>query len=115
MAIMELSTIEYLYGGLIIGSLVVIILIAYFLTEKSYQNYNLSIILLMGFLLAMFLVPTTFIFIILIGFFILLINIVFHTVFPKFFTLEEDKFLIDKIQPVWDQFTIPPESKEAQL
>lgn len=95
----------------LVGIIVLIMLIAFFFTDKSYKNYNLSLILMLGFIVGLFIAPIGFNFLFLIGFLILLFNIIFHTVFPKFFILEEDKLLIDKIPQVWEQFKFPPEAK----
>jgi chromate transport protein ChrA len=111
MAIFDFSNTQNIIAWILVGIIIVIVLIAFSLTDKTYKNYNLSLILMLGFIIGLFIAPIGFNFLFLIGFLILLFNIIFHTVFPKFFILEEDKLLVDKIPQVWDQFKFPPEAK----
>ena len=111
---LTITQIQNIFLLTMVTVIALILIVAYFLTEKHYRNYVLSLMFLLGFLIALVLAPMPFQFIFLLGFLIILINIIFHTVFPRFFFVDEEKFLVYKHPQVWSQFKTPPESKEEK-
>jgi hypothetical protein len=112
MPTLELELFEKIYFGVIIAIFLGVILMAYRLTRREYQNLSMSLIFSFAILILMLIVPEAFLWLLFLAFTMLMFNMVFGTFIAKFSGLEEDKLLIDKASQVWESFETPPELKE---
>lgn len=104
-------SIDIVIIGLIIGLLIGMLLIGILLADQKNRFLSLLLCILALSFVAMILLPIQFMPVLLIIICSSLIIIIYRVGIPRFKT-DPDKFLIDKIPQVWEQFTRPPESKE---
>ena len=111
----ELGVFENWYFTVFLIIIIGVIVVSYRLTHPDYENFSMSLIFLAVLGILMLFVPLEFLWLMFLGFFIILFNIIISSLLNKFFIIEEDKLLIDKPPQVWETFEIPPETKEAQI
>ncbi len=106
--------IEWAYFAIILFVIIVLLFVGYITSPHEYKGYSLSLIGIIIVLTLMFFVTPMVQFYLLLCFLVLLFNIIFNTIIPKFFTNDLEKILIDKPPQVWDNFAEPPELKIAE-
>lgn len=115
MVTVDLATLEWMYIGLFLIIVGGILILGYKIAPKEYRNYSLSIITLLILLIALMIAPVRFQFYLSLGIVIMILNIFFTTIVPRFFSAEYESILIDKEPQVWESFKKGPELKEEYL
>ena len=108
-----LMELELYYFGTVLFLIIAVIFTAYSITNPEFKNYSLTLIFLLFVFMAMLFAPAQLIWFEVLAFLILFFNLMMGTLFDKFFLIEEDQILIDKVPQVWEQFEQPPELKEV--
>ena len=88
--------IEWAYFAIILFVIIVLLFVGYITSPHEYKGYSLSLIGIIIVLTLMFFVTPMVQFYLLLCFLVLLFNIIFNTIIPKFFTNDLEKILIDK-------------------
>ena len=114
MAFLTFNQIENWYLGSFLLFGAIIMILAYNMSTKEYKNYTLTIIFLFLTIFTMLVGNPLYLWILFLIILILCMNLIFSTYLTKFYRVDEEKLLIDKIPLIWESFTVPPESKAAQ-
>lgn len=104
-------TLEVVIIGFIVILLIGMLLSGIFFADRKNRFLSLLLSILSLCFIAILLLPIEFMLIFLIFICYVLIIIIYQVGIPRF-KPEPDKFLIDKLPQVWDQFERPPETKE---